>query len=175
MGHAEPMLRPRESNRLDYEGEIALIIGKPGRRIPKKQALEHVAGFSCYNDGSVRDFQRHTTQFTPGKNFVATGGFGPWMMTPDEIGDLDDMEITTRLNGEVMQNAKAALLDLRLRRADRVLLDVHAARARRRDRHRHAGRRRRGAQSAALHEGRRRRRGGSEADRRAAQPASKPG
>jgi 2-keto-4-pentenoate hydratase/2-oxohepta-3-ene-1,7-dioic acid hydratase in catechol pathway len=110
IGHLQPMLRPRESNRLDYEGEIALVIGKTGRRIPKERALEHVAGFAPYNDGSVRDFQRHTTQFTPGKNFVATGGFGPWMMTPDEIGNLDDMEITTRLNGEVMQNSKAALL-----------------------------------------------------------------
>src|SRR5262245_7281360 len=110
MGHLRPMLRPRESTRLDYEGEIALIIGKPGRRIPKERALEHVAGFAPYNDGSVRDFQRHTTQFTPGKNFAATGGFGPWMMTPEEIGNLDDMEITTRLNGEVVQNSKAALL-----------------------------------------------------------------
>src|SRR4030095_601302 len=110
MGHLQPMLRPRESTRLDYEGEIALIIGKPGRRIAKERALEHVAGFAPYNDGSVRDFQRHTTQFTPGKNFASTGGFGPWMMTPDEVGKLDDMEITTRLNGEAMQNSKAALL-----------------------------------------------------------------
>ena len=110
MGHGQPMLRPKESTRLDYEGEIALVIGRAGRRIRRADALGHVAGFSCYNDGSVRDFQRHTTQFTPGKNFVATGGFGPWLMTPDEIGDLDAMEITTRLNGEVMQNSKAALL-----------------------------------------------------------------
>ncbi len=110
MGHGEPMLRPRESERLDFEGEIALIIGRPGRRISKSSALAHVAGFAPYNDGSVRDFQRHTTQFTPGKNFVGTGGFGPWMMTPDEIGDLDDMEVITRLNGEVMQQAKAKLL-----------------------------------------------------------------
>ncbi|GIS97705.1 MAG: hypothetical protein CM1200mP24_09890 [Gammaproteobacteria bacterium] len=69
-----------------------------------------MAGFSCYNDGSVRDYQRHTSQFTPGKNFTGTGGFGPWMVTPDEIDDFDEMEITTRLNGEVMQNAKAKLL-----------------------------------------------------------------
>ncbi len=110
MGHKEPMLRPLESQRLDFEGEIALVIGRAGRRIPKAKALEHVAGFAPYNDGSVRDFQRHTTQFTPGKNFVATGGFGPWMMTPDEIGDLDEMEVITRLNGEVMQQAKAKLL-----------------------------------------------------------------
>ena len=110
IGHGQPMIRPRESDRLDFEGEIALVIGKRGRRIAKEKAIDHVAGFSCYNDGSVRDFQRHTTQFTPGKNFVGTGGFGPWMATPDEIGDLGAMELTTRLNGEVMQNAKASLL-----------------------------------------------------------------
>lgn len=110
VGHEQPMLRPIESQRLDYEGEIALVIGRAGRRISKANALAHVAGFAPYNDGSVRDFQRHTTQFTPGKNFVATGGFGPWMMTPDEIGDLDEMEVITRLNGEVMQQAKAKLL-----------------------------------------------------------------
>jgi 2-keto-4-pentenoate hydratase/2-oxohepta-3-ene-1,7-dioic acid hydratase in catechol pathway len=69
-----------------------------------------VAGFGIYNDGSVREYQRHTSQFTPGKNFAATGGFGPWMMTPDEVGDVTKMEITTRLNGEVMQNATADLL-----------------------------------------------------------------
>ncbi len=87
-----------------------MIIGKGGRRISQANAMEHVAGFGIYNDGSVREYQRHTSQFTPGKNFTATGGFGPWMMTKDEIGDLSQMELTTRLNGEVMQNAKAELL-----------------------------------------------------------------
>lgn len=110
VGHEQPMVRPTESNTLDYEGEIALVIGKAGRRIPKAEALDHVAGFSIYNDGSVREFQRQTTQFTPGKNFPATGGFGPWMMTPDEVGDPTRLEITTRLNGTVMQNATADLL-----------------------------------------------------------------
>ena len=110
VGHEQPMIRPLESERLDYEGEIALVIGKPGRRIAVADALDHIAGFSCYNDGSVRDFQRHTTQFTPGKNFVGTGGFGPWMMTPDEVGDLSAMEVSTRLNGETMQRATASLL-----------------------------------------------------------------
>ncbi len=108
VGHEGTMLRPHESSSLDYEGEIALIIGQPGRRIAKDDWLDHVAGFSCYNDGSVRDYQRHTSQFTPGKNFAATGGFGPWMVSPAEIPDLDAIEITTRLNGEVMQNAKSA-------------------------------------------------------------------
>jgi 2-keto-4-pentenoate hydratase/2-oxohepta-3-ene-1,7-dioic acid hydratase in catechol pathway len=110
MGHGAPMIRPLESAALDFEGEIAMIIGKAGRRIQADQALSHVAGFSIYNDGSVRDWQRQTSQFTPGKNFASTGGFGPWMMTPDEVGDLDAMEITTRLNGEVMQNATSDLL-----------------------------------------------------------------
>ena len=110
VGHGRDMIKPEESDHLDFEGEIALIIGKAGRRISLENALLHVAGFSCYNDGSVRDYQRHTSQFTPGKNFVDTGGFGPWMMTQDEIGNLDDMEITTRLNGQVMQNSKASLL-----------------------------------------------------------------
>ena len=110
MGHKAPMIRPRESNTLDYEGEIAMVIGKAGRRIAKERAMEHVAGFSIYNDGSVREYQRNTSQFTPGKNFVSTGGFGPWMMTLDEVGDLTALELTTRLNGNVMQNAKSSLL-----------------------------------------------------------------
>ena len=110
MGHNAPMIRPLESTSLDFEGEIALIIGRAGRRIKPADAMSHVAGFSIYNDGSVRDYQRQTSQFTPGKNFASTGGFGPWMMTIDEIGDLDAMEITTRLNGEVMQNATSDLL-----------------------------------------------------------------
>ncbi len=109
-GHGRPLIKPLESDRFDWEGEIAVIMGRAGRRISRADALEHVAGYAPFNDGSVRDFQRHTTQFTPGKNFEASGAFGPWMMTPDEVGDIDQMEITTRLNGEVMQNAKAELL-----------------------------------------------------------------
>lgn len=108
VAHGKPMIRPRESDNLDFEGEIALVIGKGGRRIEKDRWLDHVAGFAPYNDGSVRDWQRHTSQFTPGKNFAATGGFGPWMMTPDEAGEPSAMELTTRLNGEVVQHATAA-------------------------------------------------------------------
>lgn len=110
VGHLSNMVRPLESKALDYEGEIAMIIGRHARRVSASDWLDYVAGFSCYNDGSVRDYQRHTSQFTPGKNFTGTGGFGPWMMTPDEVGDLDEMEITTRLNGNVMQNAKSKQL-----------------------------------------------------------------
>lgn len=105
VGHGQPMVCPKDSHKFDFEGELAVIIGTGGRRIPADKALEHVAGYSCYNDGSIRDFQRHTFQFTPGKNFPDTGGFGPWMVTGDEIPDPSALTLETRLNGEVMQAA----------------------------------------------------------------------
>ena len=105
-GHLQPLLKPKFSERFDYEGELAITIGKGGRNISEKNALEHVAGYSCYNDGSVRDWQRHTSQFTPGKNFPATGPFGPFLVTKDDIGDYKKLPIETRLNGKVMQKAK---------------------------------------------------------------------
>ncbi|MFK0165227.1 fumarylacetoacetate hydrolase family protein [Rhizobium sp. NPDC090279] len=104
-GHLAPIVRPRVSTELDFEGELAIIIGKSGRYIARDEALGYVAGYACYNDGSLRDFQRHTHQFTPGKNFPDTGAFGPWMMTPDELGPLPDLRIQTRLNGTVVQDA----------------------------------------------------------------------
>lgn len=104
-GHLAPIVRPRVSTELDFEGELAVIIGKSGRYITRDEAMGYVAGYACYNDGSVRDFQRHTHQFTPGKNFPDTGAFGPWMMTPDELGPLPDLRIQTRLNGTVVQDA----------------------------------------------------------------------
>ena len=100
----QPLLKPRETSRFDYEGELAIIIGKGGRRIPRDRALDHVAGFTCFNDGSARDWQRHNIQFTPGKNFPATGGFGPALVTPDEVPDLKSQRVVTRLNGEVVQD-----------------------------------------------------------------------
>ena len=105
-GHLQPLVKPNFSDRFDYEGELAITIGKGGRYIKEKNALEHIAGYSCYNDGSVRDFQRHTSQFTPGKNFPATGPFGPYLVTPDEVGDYKKLPIETRLNGKIMQKAK---------------------------------------------------------------------
>lgn len=105
VGHLQPMLRPRVSDRLDFEGELAVVIGKTGRHVPRAEAAAMIAGYSCYNDGSVRDWQRHTTQFTPGKNFPATGAFGPWLVTPDAFGDPAKATLETRLNGEVMQSA----------------------------------------------------------------------
>ena len=108
VGHQGCMVRPSESNTLDFEGEIAMVIGKRGRRIPREDFLEYIFGFSCYNDGSVREYQRHTSQFTPGKNFMNTGGFGPWIMTTDEFDDLNDMELKTHVNGKLMQHAKSS-------------------------------------------------------------------
>jgi len=103
--HGEPMILPMASERFDYEGELAVIIGKGGRRIAEADALSHVAGYACFNDGSIRDWQNFTSQFTPGKNFPGTGGFGPWMVTADEIADPQGLTLTTRLNGATVQEA----------------------------------------------------------------------
>lgn len=104
-GHLQPILKPHESEQLDFEGELAVVIGRGGRRIAAADAFGHVAGYACYNDGSIRDWQRHTTQFAPGKNFDNTGGFGPWLITADEIPDPSRLTLTTRLNGVVVQHA----------------------------------------------------------------------
>ena len=104
-GHLTDIVRPHVSSDLDFEGELALIIGKGGRYITRERALAHIAGYACYNDGSVRDWQHHTHQFTPGKNFPKTGSFGPWMVTPEELPDLEARTIMTRLNGNLMQQA----------------------------------------------------------------------
>ena len=110
VGHGAPLLRPRASDRFDYEGELAVVIGRAGRRISRERALDHVAGYSCFNDGSIRDYQRHTSQFTAGKNFDRSGSFGPWLATADEVGDPSTLTLTTRLNGEVMQYSTTDLL-----------------------------------------------------------------
>ena len=104
VGHEQPLIRPRASVQFDYEGELAVVIGKTARHVPRARAYEYVAGYSCFNDGSVRDFQRHTIQWTPGKNFHRSGSFGPWLVTSDEQPDPARMQLTTRLNGEVVQN-----------------------------------------------------------------------
>jgi 2-keto-4-pentenoate hydratase/2-oxohepta-3-ene-1,7-dioic acid hydratase in catechol pathway len=110
VGHGQPMLRPHESQQFDYEGEIAVIIGRGGRRIAEADAWNHIAGYACYNDGSVRDWQRHTTQWGPGKNFYRTGAFGPWMVTSDEIEPNALMTLVTRLNGQEVQRATTQML-----------------------------------------------------------------
>jgi 2-keto-4-pentenoate hydratase/2-oxohepta-3-ene-1,7-dioic acid hydratase in catechol pathway len=116
VGHDQPILMPAESTNLDYEGEIAVVIGRRGRRIKDEDAWKHIAGYACYNDGSVRDWQRHTLQWTAGKNFSRTGGFGPWMVTRDEIADGEELTLETRLNGQVMQHATTAQMIHRIPR-----------------------------------------------------------
>jgi len=108
VGHRQPLIMPTVSNHFDFEGELAVIIGTGGRAIPAASALEHVCGYSCYFDGSIRDWQQHTRQITAGKNFDSTGGFGPWMVTADEIPDPQTLELTTRLNGKVEQHASTS-------------------------------------------------------------------
>jgi len=105
VGHGQPMICPRASVQLDYEGELAFVIGKKCRHISEADALSCVAGYACFNDGSVRDWQLHTSQFTPGKNFPGTGGFGPWLVTPDEVPGFARATLTTRLNGEEVQRS----------------------------------------------------------------------
>ena len=110
VGDGEALVKPLESDEFDYEGELAVIIGKGGRRISEADALSHVAGYACYNDASVRDWQRHTSQFMPGKTFAATGGFGPWMVSADEIGDPTRLTLATRLNGTEVQRTTVDLM-----------------------------------------------------------------
>lgn len=110
VGHEQAIPCPPESTMLDYEGEIAVIIGRPGRRIAESDAWTHIAGYACYNDATIRDWQRHTQQWAPGKNFWRTGGFGPWMVTADEIEADALMTLTTRLNGQEMQRATTAMM-----------------------------------------------------------------
>lgn len=105
IGHLAPLIRPKVSEQFDYEGELAVIIGASCRHVAAGDAFAQVAGYACYNDGSVRDWQRHTHQFTPGKNFFATGPFGPWMVTPDEVGPIGPQRLVTRVNGQVVQDA----------------------------------------------------------------------
>ncbi|HEY9279900.1 MAG TPA: fumarylacetoacetate hydrolase family protein [Eoetvoesiella sp.] len=110
VGHGQAIVRPPESIRLDYEGEIAVIIGTGGRRISEADSWKHIAGYSCYNDGSIRDWQTHTSQWAPGKNFARTGGFGPWMVTADAIQPDQTMTLVTRLNGQEMQRATTQMM-----------------------------------------------------------------
>ena len=111
VGHNEPLLRPPESIQFDYEGEIALVIGKGGRRIPKEQAHSHIFGLSCVNEGTVRDWTRHGKfNVTQGKNFDRSGSFGPWLVTSDEFSDFGKLEVSTFVNGERRQHDTTANL-----------------------------------------------------------------
>jgi 2-keto-4-pentenoate hydratase/2-oxohepta-3-ene-1,7-dioic acid hydratase in catechol pathway len=102
--HLGPIVKPKVSDSLDWEAELAVIIGRPGRNIAEADAYAHVAGYSCYNDASVREWQFHAKQIASGKNFESTGAFGPWMVTADEIAPGRQLKLQTRLNGEVLQD-----------------------------------------------------------------------
>ncbi|HEX4158490.1 MAG TPA: fumarylacetoacetate hydrolase family protein [Rhizomicrobium sp.] len=107
IAHREPIRRPRESSTLDYEAELAVVIGREGRRIHRERAAEHIAGYSAFNDATIRDFQLRTPQWTMGKNFDGTGSFGPWLVTPDSVPTgAHGLQIQGRLNGRVMQDAR---------------------------------------------------------------------
>lgn len=111
VGHDAPLVRPRESEQLDYEGELAIIIGKGGRRIPKEQAIGHIAGLTLVNEGTLRDWVRHAKfNVTQGKNFDSSGSIGPWMVTADDFHGFDALPIQTRVNGEVRQDDTTASL-----------------------------------------------------------------
>ncbi|MBK8007393.1 MAG: fumarylacetoacetate hydrolase family protein [Rhizobiales bacterium] len=104
VGHDVPLIKPRESDQFDYEGEIVLVIGKVGRRITRERALDHIAGMTLCNEGSVRDWLRHGKfNVTQGKNFDASGSIGPWMVTRDELDPAKPLSLTTRVNGEIRQ------------------------------------------------------------------------
>ncbi len=108
VGHEQGLVAPAVSDTFDYEGEVGVVIGRGGRHIAAADALDHVLGLTPFMDGSVREFQRHTSQFTPGKNFDASGAYGPWITTLDEIDDLDAVTVTTRVDGEQLQHAPLA-------------------------------------------------------------------
>jgi 2-keto-4-pentenoate hydratase/2-oxohepta-3-ene-1,7-dioic acid hydratase in catechol pathway len=110
VAHDVPIERPVVSEFLDWEGELAVVIGRRGRHISAADALSHIAGYSVLMDGSVRDWQRQTSQFTAGKNFDRSGSFGPWLVTTDEVPDPSALELTTRVNGVVMQHSTTDLL-----------------------------------------------------------------
>ena len=104
-----PVIRPKVSIQLDYECELTIVIGKGGRHIPEEKALDHVFGYTLFNDVSVRDFQRKTSQWMPGKNFDGTGPLGPWVVTADELpAGASGLRITTRVNGETMQDSNTS-------------------------------------------------------------------
>ena len=156
-GQDGEMIRPSVSQHFDFEGELAIVIGRGGRHIPVARALDHVAGYTCFVDGSVRDYQKFSV--TSGKNFPGTGPLGPWIVTSDEIPDptrLDAHHAPQRRGGAEVRHRPPDLL----RAADhRLLLGLHSAGAGRRDRDRHARRRRPSSHAAAVDEARRRARG----------------
>jgi 2-keto-4-pentenoate hydratase/2-oxohepta-3-ene-1,7-dioic acid hydratase in catechol pathway len=150
LGHEGDLIRPGVSQQFDFEGELALIIGRGGRHIPVERALDHVAGYTCFVDGSVRDYQKFSV--TSGKNFPGTGPLGPWLVTTDEIPDPTRLTLTTRLNGKEMQRSGNRSSDLFHSANHRFLFRLYDAGTGRRHRHWHTRGRRTQAQPANLHE-----------------------
>jgi 2-keto-4-pentenoate hydratase/2-oxohepta-3-ene-1,7-dioic acid hydratase in catechol pathway len=108
VGHGQSLVRPKESKQFDYEVELCVVIGKRARRVAAKDALKHVAGYTIYHDGSIRDWQFHGSQFIPGKNFPKSGAVGPWLVTGDELPDPSHLKLTTKINGQLLQNGTTA-------------------------------------------------------------------
>jgi 2-keto-4-pentenoate hydratase/2-oxohepta-3-ene-1,7-dioic acid hydratase in catechol pathway len=108
IAHGQPLILPPVAKNLDFEGELLAVIGRHVHRETPDEATDAVIAWSCYNDGSLRDWQFHTNQWTPGKNFPGTGGFGPWLVTADEVGPVEKLELTTRLNDEIVQQASVS-------------------------------------------------------------------
>lgn len=115
VGHRNPIIRPSASTHYDFEGELAVIIGRTARHVDADQAFDYIAGYACFLDGSVRDYQRHTSQFIAGKNFRHSGAFGPWLVTTDAIPDPAVLTLQTRVNGEVMQEGNVGDLCIGVR------------------------------------------------------------
>lgn len=105
VGHRQSIVRPSASDNYDFEGEFAFVIGRAARHVKAADALDYVAGYTCFMDGSVRDWQNHGSQFTPGKNFMSSGSMGPWLLTADEVSDPGELNLETHLNGKLMQQA----------------------------------------------------------------------
>ena len=170
VGHNTPLVRPRASNQLDYEGEVALVIGKAGRHIPESAALDHIAAVTLCNEGTIRDWVRHAKfNVTQGKNFDSTGSLGPWIVPYTSEAQIADIRLTTRVNGEMRQDDRTSRLIFRLPLSHQLHLDLHDAGAGRCHRDGNADRRRRAVRSAALSQARRRRRNRGRWHRRAAQ------
>ncbi|MFT8243085.1 fumarylacetoacetate hydrolase family protein [Roseomonas sp. BN140053] len=125
VGPDQPILRPAASDKLDYEAELAIIIGSTARAVSEDAALAHVGAYSCFNDGSLRDYQRKSAQWTMGKNFDATGAFGPWMVTPEELPPgAAPLRITTTLNGQVLQDGNTGNMIFSVAKTVAILSEV---------------------------------------------------
>ena len=137
-GHEQPLWRPPESHQLDYEGEIVLVIGKAGHRIPQEEALAHIAGLTLMNEGTLRDWVRHAKfNVTQGKNFVHSGSIGPWLVSADEFPGYDQLTLSTRVNGEQRRARHHRQSHVSLCLPDQLPLHLFYSQARRPDFHRH--------------------------------------